>query len=303
MNGQSSICVECNEEEKDASKLITCMYCFSEAHYSCRNIVGKSVRRIKERVYFCSNKCSSIYQRIVEMQNSREQIAGTLITQLKGTIAEIVSHELLNVRREVNQITDAIEKSQEFLSTKFDAIVRDFLELKNENVSLKRELVKLKETQRTLSTTVHDLEHQVDKTNRDANCNNAIILGVPSLPGENVQEIVHKMITSFGAKIESDAIVSVSRLYSNNKSNFQLAPIRVVFKNKGLKESIFRKKREHGKLMSSLIDPSLIINGKPKTVTIRDELTPLALGLLNELRACQERLNIKYVWPSGGGTI
>lgn len=38
-------------------------------------------------------------------------------------------------------------------------------------------------------------------------------------------------------------------------------------------------------------------------VTLRDELTPLSLELLKELRGSQEQLNIKYVWAGREGVI
>lgn len=300
---ESAICVECKKVEKDASKLITCMYCFSEAHLKCRNIVGSAIRRIRERLYFCSHDCSSIYQKIIEMQNYKSSIVDSLATELKGAVAHAVTCEMQNVRSEVKQITTAIENSQEFLSTKFDSIVTDFQELKKEIESLKREIDRMKNTQQALSKTVHKLEHQVDKSNRDANCNNAMILGVPFAPDENVQEIAQKVISCIGATIDPDAIASVSRLNAKNKPKNSLVPIRVVFKQEGAKETVFNKKRDCGKLMSSSVDPSFIINGQPTTVTFRDELTPLSLELLNEMRSYQEKLKIKYVWSSRGGNV
>lgn len=298
MNDKQSVCVECNEVEKDVSKIITCMYCFSEAHYRCRNIMGKAIRRIKERIYFCSTKCSCLYQKIVELQNNKSLLLESLATELKGTVSEIVSHELKNFRYDIKQITSAIERSQEFLSSKFDAIVHDFYELKNENETLKQELVKMKEIQQTLSTTVHNLEHQTDKSNRDARCNNAVILGVPFNPDDNVYEVVHKVFAGFGANIEPDSITSVSRLSSKS-----LAPIRVVFRSQADREAVFCKSKEHGKLLSSSIDPKFVINGKSTNVTIRNELTPLAMGLLNEMKGYKDKLEIKYVWSSRGGNV
>lgn len=303
MESECAICVECNKIEKDASKIITCMYCFSEAHYKCRNITGNAVRRIKERMYFCSHNCSSIYQRIIEMQNHKSSIVESLAVELKGAVASAVSQEIQNFRCEVKQITTAIEKSQDFLSSKFDGIVTDFHELKRENECLKQNIDKLKDTQQILSKTVHKLEHQVDKSNRDKNCNNAVILGVPFIPGENTKEIVQKVIACFGVTVNSDEIVSAARLNAKNKPIHSLVPIRVVFKNENIKEIVFSKKRGIGKLLSSSIDPSYMINAKPTTVTMRDELTPLSMELLTEMRGYQEKLQLKYVWCSRGGNV
>lgn len=301
MDNESIICVECNKIEKDASKIITCMYCFSEAHYKCRNIGANAARRFKDRMYFCSHNCSSIYQRITEMQNNKSSIIESLAVELKGAVANAVSQEIQCVRSEVKQVTTAIEKSQDFLSNKFDAI--DFQELKKENESLRREVDKLKNVQQNLSQTVYKLEHQVDKTSRDANSKNAVILGVPFLPDENTQEIAQKMITCLGADVAADAISAAARINSKNKPKNSLVPIRVVFKDECVKETVFSQKKECGKIMSTSIDPNFTINGNPTSVTIRDELTPLSMEHLNEMRRHQEKLKIKYVWSSRGGNV
>lgn len=132
MDGDST-CVVCKKAEKDTSKLITCMYCFSEAHYKCRNIVGTAARRIKDSLYFCSQDCSCIYKRIMDMQDQKSSLINSLAVELKAAVSHAVSQEMSNVRCEVKQVTTAIEKSQEFLSAKFDSIVTDFQALKMEN--------------------------------------------------------------------------------------------------------------------------------------------------------------------------
>lgn len=55
--------------------------------------------------------------------------------------------------------------------------------------------------------------------------------------------------------------------------------------------------------MSTVIDSKLAVNGKATTVTLRDELSPLSLELLKELRESKELLNVKYIWAGRGGTI
>lgn len=303
MAGEDRICVECKNVEKDASKLLTCMYCFSEAHYSCRNISSNAARRMKDKMYFCSPNCSSIYQRIVEMQNNKTSIVEALAAELKNVVFNAVSQEMKMVKNEVQQITAAVENSQQFLSDKFEAIVSDFLELKRENEKLKEEIEKLKHKQQAMSKKVNTLEHNMDKSVRQANCNNAVVLGVPYYPHENTYEIVNKVITCYGLNVQSDAIVSAERLSGKNKTVNSLIPIRVIFKDGDTKENIFARKKECGRLLSSSINEKYVINGKPTTIAMRDELSPLSLELLKEMRGYQEKLNLKYVWSSRGGNV
>jgi cell division protein FtsB len=207
------------------------------------------------------------------------------------------------VRSEVKQVTTAIEKSQQFLSDKFDGIVTDYQELKRENENLKLEVDRLKQTQHAMSKLVYKLEHNVDKYARQAISNNAIVFGVPYCPEENTLEIVHKIVTCYGLNVSSDVFVSADRLGGKNKPINSLVPIRVIFKNGDANEILFAKKNELGKLLSSSVKESLVVNGQPTSIVIRDELTPLSLELLSEMREYQEKLMIKYVWSSRGGNI
>lgn len=292
------VCSVCKKKETDGTKVLTCMYCFSSAHFKCKNIVGNAIRRMRENDYFCSSDCSAIYQRIVMMQNNNN----TLLSSLASTISSSVSMEMKSVKDEVNLITNAIEKSQDFLSQKFDNIVTDFKNLRIENEQLKSEIVKLKKSHTVMQHTVHKLEANVDKTDKTALGNNAIIWGIPTTPDENVSELVQKFLCNLGMTENFDFVVSAERFFSNKSSN-ALVPIRIVFRDKESKELVFSKKKQMGQILSTLIDSKLVINGRAMNVTLRDELTPLSLEMLKELRDSQVLLNIKYVWVGRGGVV
>ncbi|XP_058826697.1 uncharacterized protein LOC131686757 [Topomyia yanbarensis] len=302
MDTDDVICVECKKRETDSNKLVTCLYCFKSAHYKCRNIIGNAVRRVKENMYFCTPNCSDIYKKIIEMKTNKSDIVAALGSELKITVASAVACEMQNLRAEFKSITSAIENSQDFLSTKFDSIVSDFRDLKSENEALKQEISSLRKKQSCLYENVNKLEMNLDKTVRDNVSNNAIFLGVPFLCNENTVELVMKIAHCIGANLDRSSVVSAERLSPGKKATNSLVPIKVVFTDRTVKEILFTKKKEFGRLISTSIDDSLVINGKPTNVAIRDELTPLCLELLNEMRERQEFLNIKYVW-SGRGVV
>lgn len=296
-------CVECKKQENDPNKLVTCMYCFASAHFKCRNIIGNAIRRVRENMYFCSSNCSDIYKRIVEMQNSRSTMIAELSTEIKTTVTNVVSAQLKDVKKEVNTVVRAIEESQQFLSSKFDDVLTDVQTLKSDHDRLNTEVDKLKKSQSSLKAFVNKLEMQADKANRDSIGNNAVILGIPAQDNEHIPGLVSKMAECVGVDLPSAALLSASRVSSSSASLNKLIPIRVVFKDKSVKELFFAKKRAHGQLLSSSIDQSLLWNGKPTYVAIRDELTPFSLELLQEVREWQKKLNLKYVWAGRDGVI
>lgn len=67
----------------------------------------------------------------------------SLAAELKTSVSIAVADQMINVKAEVRAVTAAIEKSQDFLSAKFDDIVSEFKTLKVENENLKYQLGEL----------------------------------------------------------------------------------------------------------------------------------------------------------------
>lgn len=268
-----------------------------------KNIVGNAVSRMRGKEYFCSTDCSSIYLRIVSMRNNNNSLMDSIAGEMKAIISASIAKEIQFVSSEVKQVIATIEKSQEFLSAKFDEIVNDVRELKMENEKLKAEIEYLKKSQSQLQNTTHNLEANVDRSDKAALNNNAVVWGIPTATGENVGQLINRLLCCLGLGDKSGLVLSAERMFTNNNPNKAPVPIRVVFRDQELKEEVFNKKKQFGKLLSTAIDEKFIINGKAMNVTLRDELTPLSLELLKDLRESQGLLNIRYVWAGRGGTI
>ncbi|XP_055591561.1 uncharacterized protein LOC129743549 [Uranotaenia lowii] len=293
----SIICIVCQKKEEDSSQVLTCAYCFSCAHFRCKNIIGNAIGRWKKKLYYCTPECSVIYQRVIDMQNNN--IIDTLGSQLKS----ITIKEMENVKAEVRLVTSAIESSQEFLSAKIDSINADFNELKLENQTMKHEMEILKQSHSALEETVRKLEASVDMSARFATSKNLVFLGLPVIENENVPDLIVKTLATIGVEARVDSFTLAERFFPPGKNKKAIIPIRVIFKSTECKELVMSKKGKFGKLLSTSVHPSLNIDGKSLTVSIRDELTPLALDLLKETRESQDILEFKYVWPGRSGVV
>lgn len=278
------------------------MYCFSASHFKCKNIIGAAINRTKANIYFCTTNCSEIYKRIIEMQDGRTSLISSLAAELKASVASAVADQMLNVKSEMRSVTGAIEKSQDFLSSKFDDVLSEFKTLKSENENLKHQIKELDKSHHELTTLVHQLEAKADKSDRKAVSNNAILLGLPYVPNENVMNFVNKTFEHIGVKLQPDSIVSATRLYRSNKTNL-IIPIQIAFKDMASKVEVLSKKKAFGTVFSTSIDTSILVNGNSTKITIRDELTPLSIELFRKMREYQESLKIKYVWPGRDGGI
>lgn len=298
----SVTCCVCSENETDLTTVITCMYCFTSSHLKCRGITSKSAHRMREKPYFCSTKCADIYKRIAEMQRNDKSVLSSISSQLNASVAKVVETQMKQVKTEMKSITTAVESSQNFLSEKFDKIVTDFNDLRSDNTRLNHEVDLLKRSHSALAGTVYKLESSVDKTNKSVVACNLIILGIPSSANEDVMNVVKKTFACIGVDLASVSFTA-SRLYTKPKNSNVVVPIRVKFDQVTMKDYVLDKKREFGQLKSTMIEKSLLMNGNASNIAIREEMTPLGLELLKEMRDNQKSLNIQFVWPGRGGVV
>lgn len=297
MSDDAIICVKCEKEEKDAKKVIECVYCHKSEHFKCKNIIGNAIRKLREQVYFCSLECHDFHQRTTTNSNNDSRV----MNELQTILAEVREGrtEMDSVKRTVGEV----EKFQNFLSEKLDTLLLEVKSLKAEHGALKSSVGSLTEEQKLLKGRVDYLEEELDRVNRAAISNNAVIVGVPSSNGENTVKIVHSIAASLGCQLPVDAVLEARRLVSKNTATNEnkRAPIKVCFKEARYKEDLFAKKRSHGQLLSSTIDPAL--SGPARRIVLRDELTPYGMRLLTETREQKELSEWKFIWPGRNGAV
>lgn len=292
-----NVCTVCFKTGHNKNKLFTCNYCFNKVHLKCLHDLGGVTKQNESQMHFCSSKCCSKYDRISSSRMKNDPNLSQLIEELQSAMLANTQ----TVREQVKSVTSAVEASQQFLSDKFESILVEFQNLKDENKRLKQEIEQIKSSQSTLSAMVYKQELELDRQNKMSITNNAVVLVVPFKQNENLSEICSKIFDKIGAASGYNSVLSMTRMSAGDKN--PMAPIRIVFRDKKSKDFVFARKKESGTIISTMIDPKLISNEKSSYITIRDELTPLSTDLLNELRKVQERLNLKYVWAGRGGVI
>lgn len=301
MENPTSLCSVCIQPILDINSSITCTYCSISTHFKCKNISAKAKHKMKQNTYYCDTKCAELSKCAIQKQAIKTTLTTLVSAEIKSIVSQI-DNEMKTVRGEIQSVTTAIEKSQDYLASKFDMMVQELNKLKSENITLRKQIDTLKESELILKSTVGKLENAFNKTANDAISNNTMFLGLPFKPNENVTGLIRKTVQTIGVTLNDHSIISATRLYSPKNPN-NVAPIKVVFNSKVEKESIFLRKKEIGKLMSTAVDNSLRINGQPSRIVIRDELTSSTIELLNEMRSVQQKYKIKYIWPGRCGHI
>lgn len=299
MLDQSEACVICGGTERSQNKFLICFNCSCATHSKCRKTTVGSTQS-KHSKHFCSVRCVNEYNHSGKTRNINMPMISFVNTELKTAIM----NETHNMKESVRSVTSAIERSQEFLASKFDSILDEFKKLKEENSLLKLELQNLKSTHSFLVNVVRKLEVNSDKIDKSGVANNAIFHGIPQSKNENVHAIISNVVNNvLDVNLPSDAIVSASRMYTSGVESNSMRPVRVVFKDTASKDQVLLKKKQIGKVSSTMIDSRISQTGRSINVVIRDELTPLSSVLFKEICKNRSKLHIKYVWTGKGGVV
>lgn len=280
MPEDSFLCVICNQREKSLSKLLKCGHCSSTVHAKCKGLSTEAVRALREGTYYCSTMCEFIPQ------------MKTVITEVKEMRGEL---------RSIKETMDDLESSHTYLSGQMEDLLQDIKSLKSDQATLRKHVSSLEGKHDTVSNKVDQLEQEVDRLQRTAITTHAVVLGIPNKPHEVPEQIIKKVAAAVGFVLPDEAILEASRLASKETSSSKTHPIKVVFSQEQYKEELFSKKKQHGPLSVSAVDPEFA--GAAGRVTLRDELTQYGLRLLKKVRDIQHDADIKFVWPGRNGAV
>lgn len=277
-------CFSCGESDTDENNFISCAYCFRCQHLSCKGVFGAAVASLRQKTYFCSAECSSIH-------HSTATALG-------------MDKRILDAIEKVSSDVNEIKQTHNSLDRKLDSVLDEVKSMKLQFNTLKTDVELLQDEHDSMNETVNKLQLDLDRINRAAIANNAILLGVPAVENENVCQLVQKIASVIGCDLPQDAVVEAARLVSKESEQLRqnTAPIRVVFSKLEHKESLFTKKKLHGLLQSSALDPSGTSTGGTRII-VRDEMTSFGMNLLKEARSVKDKVDLKHVWAGRNGVV
>lgn len=297
MSEDAIICVICKKEEKDAKRVIECVYCHKCAHFGCKNVIGNAVRKLRSEPYYCSMECHEFYQRTTNTTAVESQV----LTQIQAVLTEV--RETRAEMRTVQRTVSEMEKFQNFLSDKLDALLSEIKCLKVDHNVLKTNVESLASKQHAMDDRVDGLERELDRLNRAAVSKNAIIIGMPMKNNEDPVQMIYNVAAAVGCQLPEGAIVEARRLLpkNSNPTDARAPPIKVCFSDICFKEDLFAKKKSRGSVLSTDVDSSIPRPGK--NIILRDELTAFGMKLLGEVKEAQPLLECKFIWPGRNGAI
>ena len=186
---------------------------------------------------------------------------------------------------------DEIKKSQDFLSSKFDALVISVNELKIANSALRDQNAQLRERVDILEAKIAAAEVDAENLKRYLRRDLLEIHGVPVLEGEDTNGIVKQVTHSASELNESD--ISISHRLPVNEGS--IPPIIVKFTRRDKRDRIYSLKR-------NLSTKSALDLGfrQESRLFINESLTQKCRELLKEVKSFKRNKHFKFVWTKQG---
>lgn len=290
-------CGSCNEGLPVDSESVTCCVCVKKFHFNC------SVREAKWRNMLPENKSkwacvkckqSSSLSRTNSTSSNLSEVGVPTVEDEVNTNTTLLLkiNSRLNTLDEVKKSVDDISASLNFLSGKYDQLLEEVHNYREENKKLIKEVEQLKK-----ETTVKDQElaaltsrfNSLEQYGRGINLE---IHGIVESTYNDANYIVEKTAKALGLAYRSSEIQAAHRLPSRDKDKIPV--LLVQFTNKAVKQQWLiagRKKR--------LLSRDIVGEGEGR-VYFNESLTPYYSKLFRETRMVAKEKHYDQVWVLNG---
>ena len=227
------------------------------------------------------------------------------------SIKRELKSELEALRTSIKTLTarvDGIEKSQSFISEKYESVLKTLKTLNQTTNTLGKkdtELTKIADSlaERTnrVEQAVYRIECAIDEVQQYSRRDCLEITGIPILPEENPKQLIKEIGTLIDVNVEDVHLAAVHRLPDTKNVKHRLI---VKFVHRDKREEMYKKRRNLiRKNISNL--PSVqaamglgaISNNK---IHINESLTGYRKQLFGRINDFKRKNNYKYLWTANG---
>lgn len=187
----------------------------------------------------------------------------------------------------------AIQKSQDFISNKFDELLNSFKLLEEENCKLKLENGKLNVQVKEMAERISGLEKEQENINLYSRRDCLEFNGVPVKPNENTSELVKQIADLMAVEILPTDISTSHRLPSKRGV---IPAIIVKFVRRSTRDKLYQLK---GNLKNRTSFDLGFANSGNK-LYVNESLTPKAKELYYQVRQVRKSHRFKYAWTKYG---
>ena len=227
------------------------------------------------------------------------------------SIKRELKSELEALRTSIKTLTarvDGIEKSQSFISEKYESVLKTLKSLNQTTNTLGKkdaELTKiadsLAERANRVEQAVYRIECAIDEVQQYSRRDCLEITGIPILPEENPKQLIKEIGTLIDVNVEDANLAAAHRLPDTKNVKHRLI---VKFVHRDKREEMYKKRRNLiGKKISNL--PSVqaamgLAATSSNNIHINESLTGYRKQLFGCINYFKRKNNHKYLWTANG---
>ncbi|PFX27356.1 hypothetical protein AWC38_SpisGene7936 [Stylophora pistillata] len=254
---------------------------------------------------------------MTESTHSRADVLKLSMSLTVKSLKELWAKEFLpNIREEIrNEVVslkaglqdlrkrfEEIEKSQDFISKKYDTVISTIKDVKEHNDSLKGDIRVIKEDIGKLGNDYLNVEIQLDELEQYARRDCLEITGIPIVPNDNPPLLVKEMSEIMGVNLSPNDISIAHRLPPTKKVKDRLI---VKFTRREKRDEIYNnRKRLKSKrtkdLPSVVCTPEYVAVSHKALIQVNESLTPYRKRILGRILQFKRDRNYKFIWTANG---
>ena len=247
-----------------------------------------------------------------EMYLSADQLRGMWKDEFLPSIRREIKAEIQTLKSSIKLLTercDVIERSQDFISKKYDTVIEALQSSKGDTMKLDnkyKEITDLLEekrddlaqTTRKHEDTLYRIECSPDETQQYLRRDCLEVTGVPMRAQDNPNQIVKEIGSLIGVEIDDSDIAIAHKLPDTRKVKNRLI---VKFLRREKREEVYKKRKNLvGKNSSHLPLVAESNNSENSKIYINESLTNYRKRLFGRIKEYKRANNVKYLWTSNG---
>lgn len=204
--------------------------------------------------------------------------------------------------RDLSKRLDEIEKSQSFISKKYDTVITTITNLNKHNEDMKGQVQKIEEDINKLGNDGYGVEVKLDELEQYSRRDCLEITGIPVVPNDNPTLLVKEMSEIMGVNLDVNDISIAHRLPPTKKVKDRLI---VKFTRRQKRDEIYSKRKnlktKRTKDLPSVVrEPESTVVSHKAQIHVNESLTPYRKRLLGRILQFKRDHNYKFIWTING---
>lgn len=224
--------------------------------------------------------------------------------ELLPSIRKEIIAEVHIIKTNLDALNDRcmnIEKSQPFLSDKYDQVIQSLQNTKKQIRITESNIKKQDDAIYSNQEGIDELFGMMDELQQYSRRDCLEITGIPKLPNEQPNNLISEVGALVGVEINSDDISIAHRLPDSKNGKDRII---VKFLRRGKKDDIYKiRKKLTKKTIKDLPSVTAMIEEtdiQSKRIFINESLTPYRRKLLGMINTFKKENNFKFLWTVNG---